>query len=225
MEQISFLKLRNKVVLSNKAISAIKPTILSDEEVKWLKRAYFGFYTETIKSRGGTPVTSDKELKILSHTFNWCICSPEFNGDLQKGLYIASQQGWGKDIILTTIIKFYNFFERHFKELSFHEFNSQWFELGEKYFSGPVKINDINENGKMKRERESIPFLEFLDFREQNNLRRGLIVSTNYTPEALQAVLEADRLVKRLNERIKECFNIILIRDATSKRVINKIEI
>lgn len=217
--------IRIGLTLSNKRISALSASPYITEHEIWLKKAYFDLYIQEIKNRNAKPVIGEKEKKLLSHTFNWCISSKEFNGDLHKGLYLASKQGFGKDIILATIVKFFAMFDYSIKEISFPKFNIDWYELGEYHFVCPIKINDVSEAGKMKRERESIPFLEFLDHREQINNRRGILVSSNYTPEALQNILEADRPVKRLLERIKECFNIIVITEAESKRIINKIEI
>ncbi len=203
-----------------------KPSItFSNYGIKLLKKHFFSIYEETIRERGRTPQVTPKEKKILLHLFCWAICSPEFDGDLQKGLYLASGQGFGKDILITTITRFLADFERKFKRFTYDKFMEDWFEKVPAYFNGPIAINDIDDYGKIKKHRESIPFLELLNYREQTNNRRGLIVSTNYKPEVLQKALEKGRTVQKLEQRIIECFNIVMITNAQSKRKKNEIEI
>lgn len=192
--------------------------VFPDEILIQLKRIFFEIYKKEVFARGQTLIVGEKETTVLKTVFDWCICSKEFYGDHQKGIYLVSRQGFGKDIILRTIVEFYKYFGLNFREYTNTQFCKEWFELNQYHFTSPLKINDIKEDGQFKRERTSIPFLELLDYREQINLRRGLIVSSNFLPEALQEELENGKIQKRLLERIKECFNIIHIKDAITKR-------
>jgi len=196
-----------------------------ETEIKMMKWLFASIYSNIISDRGSKLVINDKERHILAIIFDWMICSDTFQGDVKKGIYLMSSQGFGKDIILKSVIKFFAYFEKYFKEYTFREFNSEWFEKNENCFLMPIKINDIDGTGKIKRERSSIPFLEFLDFREQINSRRGIIISTNFGAKKLQDTLEFDSQNPRLYERIKEVFNIIIIDKSESKRVENKIVI
>lgn len=201
-----------------------EPVYYFKDEIKTeLKFIFFDIYTSIIRSRGQSPLINEKEKKILLYLFNWTISSPDFDGDLQKGLYLASAQGFGKDIFLSTVNQFLAIFNIYFKRFTQDVFIMNWFEKIPAYFNGSIMINDIDECGRVKRERESIPFLELLNYREQSNNRRGLIVSTNYKPKILQDTLEKGRPVQKLEQRIIECFNIIMIEKAESKRIENKI--
>lgn len=185
---------------------------------------YFAqIYNNNITIRGCNIVVEKKDKDTLNHIFQWCICSPAFKGDLSKGIYLAANQGYGKDVILKTIVDFYSFFEYKFTDYTFPNFCTKWFESDPYIFNSPIRINDIKGMRKMKREKESIPFLELLDYREQTNNRRSLLVSTNLDPTKLSEELESDEDLPRLEERIKECFNIIIISGATSKRIENKV--
>lgn len=197
----------------------------SKEELKLMKWLFASIYMSIVNSRGAKFAVSDKEKAVLAHIFDWMVCLPTFEGDLKKGLYLMSSQGFGKDVFLRAIVRFFEYFGKMFKEYTFHDFNHDWFDKGEFFFKMPIKINDINETGRIKRERSSIPFLEFLDYREQVDNRRGIIVSTNFGAKRLQDALEFDSQNPRLYERIKEVFNIIVIGDSESKRVENKITI
>ena len=197
----------------------------SEEIIQLLKNEFWSMYQEEVKNRGREVIAGEKELKVFSHIFQWIICDTKFKGDVQKGLYLVSKQGFGKDIILRTVVEFFNKFHYNIREYTNTAFCKEWFDKNETYFKAPIKINDIKEDGRFKRERISIPFLEFLDFREQNNTRRGIIVSSNFLPEALQEELENDKQQKRIYERIKEVFNIIHIKNASSKRIETKIVI
>ena len=199
--------------------------VFYDQGIKELKRYFFEIYSSVIKERGADLLVTDKERKVLSHLFNWAICSPDFKGDLQKGLYLASGQGFGKDVLITTIIRFLAEFDFNFRRFTHDDFLMNWFEKVPAFFNGLIAINDIDEYGKLKKHREAIPFLELLNYREQINSRRGLIVSTNYKPDILQKALEHDRPVKKLEQRIIECFNIVMILNADSKRRESKIEL
>ena len=190
-----------------------------DKIIKELTRMFFNMWKDNISSRTDSIILGAKEKELLRYCFDWCICSPDFKGDLRKGLYIASKQGFGKDAVLNTIVQFYNYFIFNIREYTYPDFCTKWFESEPYRFNTPLKITDIYDNGKMKREKESIPFLELLDFREQVGNMRGLLVSSNYRPEALQELLEPDKVVKRLHERVKECFNIIVIEGTESKRI------
>lgn len=196
-----------------------------DHIIKELKSIFWSGYKQILTERGSIVKMGSKEINILKYVFDWMICSPNFKGDLHKGLYIASNQGFGKDILLNSIVMFFKKFEITFKQFTFHKFCKQWFGKDQMYFLGAIKINDITGIGKMKRERVAYPFTEFLDYREQINNRRSIIVSTNFTPSALQSSMESELAIKRLEERIKECFNIVIIKNAKSKRIENKKEI
>lgn len=191
--------------------------------IKSLKQIFFSYYKKNVLSRSDQLIMTQKEKDILNTIFEWSICSTNFKGDLQKGLYLAGGQGYGKDILLKTISDFYGYFDYIFTDYTYPGFCTKWFENENYKFREPIRINDITGNGKMKREKESIPFLELLDYREQSNMRRGLLVSSNLSPKLLQDELEIDRREKRLVERIKECFNVIIITNSESKRVENKI--
>lgn len=220
---ISIETLKNRVIIASKRLSDIKWCNYSDEELMFLKRLFWASFKSVLSDRGRKPELKEKDVALFDYIFKWCIMSKEFSGDLQKGIYIASGQGFGKDVILTTIVIFFREFEKSIKEYTYTDFCTDWFVKSSVAFRCPMKINDIKETGRMKRERTSIPFLEFLDYREQINLRRGLLVSSNLTPPELQNLMEFDQPIKRLEERIKECFNIILIKDAESKRISNQI--
>ena len=186
---------------------------------KKMKTLFFNIWKSHIMKRTSNLILQDKEKAFLDYCYKWSVCDPNFKGDVNKGLYIASKQGFGKDVMLKTISYFFEYFLYTFKRYTYFDFCDEWFNNDSYMFNSPTIITDVYDNGKMKREKESIPFLEFLDYREQTDNRRGIVVSTNYTPDALQELLEPDRQVKRLKERIKECFNIILIKDADSKRI------
>ena len=222
---MELLALRNRLFLGSLNFSVYKCTEWTPEEEKALKIVFWGHYKAILEERGSDMKINEKESKILAQVFYWCIGSAKFAGDLKKGIYLVSRQGFGKDVILSTIVRFFETFRKHFREYRFSEFNMSWYEKGDLFFNCPVKINDVSGNGKVKRERESIPFLEFLDYREQINNRRSILVSSNLLPAALQAELEEGKNIKRLEERIKECFNVFKIMDAESKRVENIIEI
>lgn len=198
--------------------------IFSDDSIVTLKHNFMDIYKSVILERGQIPTITEKELRIIRCTFNWAISSPDFEGDLQKGIYLASAQGFGKDVLMTTIIRFLAQFEMSFKRSTYDDFMMSWFEKVPAYFNGLIAINDIDEYGKIKRERESIPFLELLNYREQINNRKGLIVSTNLLPIDLQKQLEKGRIVQKLEQRIIECFNILKIEKAESKRRESRIE-
>ncbi len=196
----------------------------SDDEIKYMKRVFFNIYKSILADRGvKSLIFGPKEARISNNLFNWCISSPEFEGDLKKGVWLSSAQGFGKDIFLKTIVLFFRMFNKGFIEFSFSEFNKQWYEKSPYYFNRPVKINDIDERGYIKRERYSIPILEFMDHREQINNRRSIIVSSNYTPAYIQKVLEPDSDNQKILERAKECFNLIVVKDAESKRTSNNL--
>lgn len=207
----------NSILRHEKPVNKFPKYIYRD-----LKGIFWDCYTKNIESRGAIVKISDKDKNVLNHVFHWAICDPSFEGDLQKGLYLVSRQGYGKDILLRAIVDFFMFFHMRFKEYTHTNFCKEWFNKGEHSFKSPIKINDIKEDGKMKREREAMPFLELMDFREQMNLRRGMIVSSNLLPMALQQELEPNKEQQRTYERIKECFNIVHIKGAGSKRKENK---
>jgi len=194
-----------------------------EEIIKELKWLFWNIYEKEITTRGMEIINTDKEKAILQFIFDWMICRKGFAGDVQKGLYLVSKQGFGKDIILRAIVEFFKIFDLNFSEYTNTGFCQGWFNNHESLFASPIKINDIKEDSRYKRERESIPFLEFLDYREQINLRRGIIVSSNFLPEALQEELEVNKNQKRIFERVKECFNIIHIKGVISKRIENKL--
>lgn len=196
-----------------------------EDIIKELKQIFWDKYKDEVKARGRLPVGDDKLISTLKYVFEWMICDPNFKGDVQKGLYLVSRQGFGKDVILRSIVEFFKEFGLNIVEYTNTSFCKEWFDKNESYFKAPIKINDIKEDGRFKRERISIPFLEFMDFREQNNTRRGIIVSSNFLPEALQEELEYDKQQKRIFERIKECFNIVHIKGVNSKRIEVKVEI
>lgn len=195
------------------------------ETIKALAKKFADIYNKNVLERTDNIKVTQKERDVLNHCFMWCICSPNFKGDLIKGIYLASNQGFGKDIILKTIVDFYAYFEFIFEEYTFPDFCNRWFENDPYKFKSPIKINDIKGVRKMKREKESIPFLELLDFREQLNNRRSLLVSSNVLPADLQDQLESGEELQRLEERIKECFNVIIVEGVESKRIENKITI
>jgi predicted ATPase len=215
--------LRDRVFLSHKKLSSIKWCNYTPEEVSALKRLFWASYSKSVSTRNRDIILEEKDKAVLNHVFNWCIMSKDFNGDLHKGLYVAAGQGFGKDVLLSAVVDFFAQFDKTITEYIYSNFCNEWFTKSNELFRRPIKINDIKESGKMKRERTSLPFLEFLDFREQLNLRRGLLVSSNLTPSELQDLMEYDQPLKRLEERIKECFNVILIKNTKSKRVSNQI--
>lgn len=212
---------RGKIYLNCKYRYTSPQDVWQDDILLLAKKFFFKLYKKNVQERNMQLIIGDQEKKTLKYCFEWAACVPTFEGDLNKGLMLVSHQGFGKDVILKTIIQFYKYFMYNIREYTYHDFCDKWFNNSPDMFKSPIKINDITENGRMKREKESIPFLEFLDYREQNYLMRGLLVSSNYTPEALQEVLESDKLVKRLHERIKECFNVLIISNKESKRVEN----
>lgn len=195
------------------------------ETENYMGRIFMSKYNHILTSRGSRSILGEKEKKIIKHVFLWCVGSEDFQGDLRKGLYLASKQGFGKDILLSAIVEFFFHFDYQVSEYTYGSFCKFWFNNDDSSFNHPVKINDISEYGKMKRERESIPFLELMDYREQTNNRRGMLVSSNFTPKYIQEVLEKDKEQKRIYERVKECFNVVIIKDAKSKRIENKVEI
>lgn len=191
-----------------------------------LWKQFYLTYGKVIEDRGSLIIITDKEHKIMKHLFYWCISSPKFNGDLRKGIYLAAAQGFGKDVLLKTIVEFFMFFNKSVREYSFNEFNMAWYSKQPYFFNGPIKINDLTENAKVHKERLSFPIVEFLDHREITNNRRGLLVSSNFAPKILQDKIEYDSPNPRLNERAKECFNIVLIQGSNfSKRIESKVEL
>lgn len=209
---------KNRLFLASLRYDVSKPISFTSEEELFLKRLFWYLYRGILASRGSVLEISEKETFVLSQIFLWCIGSIKFKGDIKKGLWICSKQGFGKDVILSTIVLFFRCFDKEIKELSFSGFNMEWYEKVDAYFRMPIKINDVHGDGRIKRERESIPILEFLDFREQTNNRRGILISSNYLPLALQAELEAGKNIQRLEQRIIGCCNVIVIKDAVSKR-------
>jgi hypothetical protein len=207
------------IYLSNKYRIHLPANSFPDDILKALKKLFFEMWKDNIIKRTSNIIVGEKEKEFLKYCFEWTICSPDFKGDLKKGLFIASKQGFGKDVMLNTIQQFYEFFLYKFKSYSYFDFCKVWFDNDSYMFNSPVIIKDVYDNGKMKREKESIPFLEFLDYREQTSNRRSILASSNFTPEALQELLESDKQEKRLKQRIIECCNIVLIKDAESKRV------
>lgn len=191
---------------------------LTENDVLQLKRLFAYIHRSLVLQRSSNYHLSKHDKELLLSVFNWSILSSDFKGDLQKGLWICSSQGVGKDIVLKTIVAFYAEFGRKIREFTFSEFNKKWFNLNPEYFKMPIKINDVNEVGMIKLDRTSYPIVEFLDYREINNNRRGLLVSSNFTPKSLQDKLEKNLYNPRLNERAKECFNVIVLSDTESKR-------
>lgn len=191
---------------------------LTENDVLQLKRLFAYIHRSLVLQRSSNYHLSKHDKELLLSVFNWSILSSDFKGDLQKGLWICSSQGVGKDIVLKTIVAFYAEFGRKIREFTFSEFNKKWFNLNPEYFKMPIKINDVNEVGMIKLDRTSYPIVEFLDYREINNNRRGLLVSSNFTPKSLQDKLEKNLDNPRLNERAKECFNVIVLSDTESKR-------
>lgn len=219
------IKFRNRVVLASYCFNGGHAFSYTPDEEKQLKIGFWNIYKAILAERGSSLVIGEKEAEVLGQSFYWCIGSHKFKGDLKKGIWICSRQGFGKDVLLTTIVAFFTFFDKHFQEYTFQAFNKEWFEKGDVFFRSPIKINDVSGDGRIKRERESIPILEFLDFREQINNRRGIIISSNYLPEAIQEELEPDKSNPRLKERIIECCNVIAVKNAESKRVESKITV
>ena len=204
------------------------PCNLFDEHVKEeLKSIFWAKYKERVAQRGRVLELSDQITGTLKNVFQWAICDPEWEGDFHKGILLASRQGFGKDVILKSLVDFFRYFDIEFKRFTYDDFGTQWYEKYKLNFLGGIMINDIRGNGKIKRERESIPFLEFLDYRDQINSRRGLIASTNMTIEQIQNENEQHipEDFRRLSERIKECYNVIKIIGAESKRHENEINI
>jgi hypothetical protein len=198
------------------------PDHIEDE----MKLQFWNIYKEIIKSRRSQLKVTEVESAVLKYCFYWIICHPDFTGDPHKGLWIASRQGFGKDIILSTIVKFLKLYSTDFNNLAFKEYTydrfcQEWFVRVPEYFLSPIMINDIDEHGRIKKDRESTPLIEFLNYRERKNLRRSLLVSTNFELDVLQQSLEFDRPVQKLKERVIECFNIINITKQNSKRVSN----
>jgi hypothetical protein len=225
-EEADYIKVvRQHIYLNSKFRYATPANEFPEDLIKSMKLYFWELYKANVLKRNSKVETGEQEIELLKHTFEWTICSPDFKGNLSKGLMLISNQGFGKDIILNTIVQFYEYFMYNIKEYTYHEFCDNWFNNSPEMFKMPIKINDISEYGRMKREKESVPFLEFLDYREQNFLMRGVIVSSNYKPEVLQEILEDGKVVKRLHERIKECFNIVLINNKDSKRIENLIKI
>lgn len=214
-----------KLYLNCKYRQNTKFNSFTDEQIKDMKWLFAKMYSDIINERGSKIIVGDKERSVLAYIFDWMICSASFSGDVKKGLYLMCGQGFGKDVFLKAITNFFEYFGKYFKDYTFHNFNIDWYEKGQVFFNMPIKINDISEKGRVKRERESIPFLEFLDYREQINNRRGIIVSSNFGAKKLQDTLEFDSTNPRLLERIKEVFNIVVIEDVESKRIENKITI
>jgi hypothetical protein len=214
-------EIRKGIYLASKYRYTDHDNCFTKEAENELKKLFWKLYKDNVLTRAKEVIVTDKEKAALKFAFDWSICSPDFEGDLDKGLYVASNQGFGKDVLLKTVVDFYAFFEYQFSEYTYPDFCMKWFENDPYKFNAPIRINDIYDNGKIKREKESIPFLELLDYREQHNNRRSIIVSTNYTPEILQELLESEKANKRLYERIKECFNVLLIKDVDSKRIYN----
>ena len=212
-----------KLYLSCKFRQNTKFNSFTDGQVKDMKWLFANMYSDIVAERGSKLAIGYKEKAILAYIFDWMVCSATFEGDVKKGLYLMCAQGFGKDVFLKAIISFFNYFGKSIKDCTFQSFNTEWYEKGQVYFNCPIKINDISEKGRIKRERESIPFLEFLDYREQINNRRGIIVSTNFGPKKLQDALEFESQNPRLYERIKEVFNIVVIEDVESKRIENKV--
>jgi hypothetical protein len=218
--ELNFIGIVNKnIYLNAKFRYDLPANKFPNNIIKETKNLFFNFWKAEILKRTDKIELGDKEKELLKYCYEWAICSPDFKGDLRKGLYIASKQGFGKDAMVRTIIEFYNYFIFSIRHYTYVDFCSQWFELSSERFNSPIYISDIYPNGKMKREKESIPFLEFLDHRDQLGNTRGLLITSNYTPKALQEELEKDKLVKRLYERVKECFNVVIIEGAESKRI------
>lgn len=215
-------EIKNKLYLNSRTRSNSLINTFTSEQEKWLKYNFLRLYGQIIKQRGKRDVVfNEKEEKVMDSIFLWMIGSPKFNGDLMKGIYLVSGQGFGKDIILSAVVAFFANFQKHIKEFTFDQFNKLWFEKGGHMLSMPIKINDINEKGIMKRERTAIPFLELMDTREQFGNRRGLLVSSNYGPERVQQFIEKDSPNPRVFERAKECFNILKVTETKSKRIEN----
>jgi hypothetical protein len=213
----NYLKIRSQLLLKLDNREKIHSNF-NKEEAYYLKKLFAFIHKSLVLERSKEYKLSNNDKTLLLSVFNWSILSPDFKGDLQKGLWLCSPQGVGKDLILKTIVAFYAEFGKKIREFTFSEFNKKWFNLNPEYFKMPIKINDVNEMGMIKLDRTSFPIVEFLDYREINNNRRGLLVSSNFTPKILQNKLEKNLNNPRLEERAKECFNVIVLSDSKSKR-------
>jgi hypothetical protein len=217
----------NHIYLNAKYRYASPANKWPDDIYLYLKKHFWQIYKTNVFKRLNKKVgvMGQKEIDVLKYCFQWTICDPNFNGDLSKGLMLVSKQGFGKDILLNTIVDFYSEYNFKLRESTYFDFATEWFNSSPSMFKMPLKISDVYPIPKMKREKESMPFLELLDYREQNFLMRGLLVSTNYKPEVLQEIMEKEQVEKRLHERIKACFNVVLITGTESKREDNTVKI
>ena len=153
------MKIQKTILSTFTPLSQGKVYQYTKNERNAVKTRLFDLYRANLSRRGVRNVKfTPKEQNLMRFLFEWLIMDENFKGDLNKGIYIASGQGFGKDIMADTFYQYLQECGKHCIDMTFSQFNDRWYNGIPQQFNGFLKINDVNEYGFMKRERESIPF-------------------------------------------------------------------
>lgn len=159
----------------------------------------------------------DENLKEpITQILKWCIMDKSFNGDLQKGLLLSGDIGCGKTLTLKIFVEFMKYANKIVASYSAIEiveiFKSK--DGKDRLFVSPLFIDDlgteqteINNFGT-----KEAPIYEIFN-RRYLDRRFLMFITTNLTPSVME-----DRYGDRVRDRIKEMFNVIVLKGDSRRK-------